>query len=112
MKNTLVKVDLGRIVDWPTFHAVFAETLGFPAFYGRNMDAWIDCMTYLDDPVARMTAVHAAPGQVVVLQCAGVKAFAARCPEQYAALVECSAFVNWRRIETGDEPVLALSFYT
>ena|SRR6188768_2371266 len=49
--------------------------------------------------------------QVVVLQCAGLKEFAARCPEQYAALVECPAFVNWRRIEKGSEPVLALSFY-
>ena len=58
-----------------------------------------------------MTAVHASPGHVVVLQCAGIKEFAARCPEQYAALVECSAFVNWRRIEKGDEPALALSFY-
>jgi len=32
------------------------------------------------------------------------------CPEQYDAVVECAAFVNWRRAEAGDEPVLALSF--
>jgi hypothetical protein len=76
MKNTLVNIDLGRIVDWPTFHSVFARALGFPAFYGRNMNAWIDCMTYLDDSGARMISVHAGPGQVVVLQCAGVKEFA------------------------------------
>jgi hypothetical protein len=30
--------------------------------------------------------------------------------EQYDAIVECSAFVNWRRIERGLPPVLALSF--
>jgi hypothetical protein len=36
--------------------------------------------------------------------------FAARCPEQYAALTECSSFVNWRRIEKGDPAVLAPAF--
>jgi hypothetical protein len=36
--------------------------------------------------------------------------FAKRCPEQYEALVECAAFVNWRRIEQGDGSVLALSY--
>jgi len=35
---------------------------------------------------------------------------AVRCPEIYAALVECSAFGNHRRIENGQEPVLCLSF--
>jgi hypothetical protein len=25
--------------------------------------------------------------------------------------VDCSAFVNWRRIEVGQRPILALSFY-
>jgi hypothetical protein len=37
--------------------------------------------------------------------------FAARCPEQYRAIVECSAFVNWRRVEGGDPPIIALAFY-
>jgi hypothetical protein len=48
---------------------------------------------------------------VVVLQLEHVTDFAVRCPEQYAAIVECSSFVNWRRIENGAGPVLALSFY-
>jgi hypothetical protein len=90
---------------------VFAEAFGFPAFYGRNMNAWIDCMTSLDDPAAGMSKVHAQPGGVLVLALDEVKEFAARCPEQYDAVVECSAFVNWRRIERGAPPVLALSFY-
>jgi catechol 2,3-dioxygenase-like lactoylglutathione lyase family enzyme len=32
-------------------------------------------------------------------------------PEQYDAVIECAAFVNWRRAEAGDEPVLALLFH-
>jgi hypothetical protein len=107
----LVALDTRPITDWETFHDAFKEALGFPQFYGRNMDAWIDCMSYVDEPGAGMSSVHAPPGEVLVLQLEHVADFAARCPEQYAAVVECSAFVNWRRIEMGKGAVLALSFY-
>ncbi len=102
---------MAGIKDWDSFHDLFASALGFPRFYGRNMDAWMDCMSYLDQPQEQMTSVHVASGTVLVLQLEGVNDFAARCPEIYASIVECSAFVNWRRIERGFEAVLALSFY-
>ena len=41
----VVRIDGDRIVDWDTFHNVFTEAFGFPGFYGRNMNAWIDCLT-------------------------------------------------------------------
>ncbi len=107
----VVKLDTCSIRDWESFHAAFAEAFGFPAFYGRNMNAWIDCMTSLDEPADGMTAVHAPPGGVVVLELLNVGDFARRCPEQYAAVVECAAFVNWRKIEVGERAVLALSFH-
>ena len=107
----IVRIDGRRITGWDSFHAVFAEAFGFPAFYGRNMNAWIDCMSSLDSPEDGMTAVHAPPGGVVTLELQHVGDFAARCPEQYAAIVECSAFVNWRRIEAGQPAVLALAFH-
>ena len=107
---TLVKLDTRRISDWPSFHEVFRDIFGFPSFYGRNMDAWIDCMTSLDEPDDGMTKIHAEPGGVVVLQLDHASDFIKRCKEQYDAIVECSAFVNWRRIEVGQGPVLALSF--
>ena len=105
-----VTVDCDGIVDWETFHGVFGVTCGFPGFYGRNMDAWIDCLMSMDDPGDGMTTVHAPPNGCVVLQLDNVKSFSNRCPEQYAAVIECSAFVNWRRIEMGEAPVLMLSF--
>ncbi len=46
-----------QITDWDTFHDAFAATLGFPGFYGRNMDAWIDCVTSVDRDDG-MTAVR------------------------------------------------------
>jgi RNAse (barnase) inhibitor barstar len=108
---TIVKMACARIVDWDSFHDVFCEALGFPDFYGRNMNAWIDCMTYLDDPNSAMTTVHAPPGGVITIELIDVAEFIERCPEQYAALIECAAFVNWRRIEQNEEPVVAFSFH-
>jgi hypothetical protein len=107
----IVKLDTTRISDWDTFHDVSAEAFGFPAFYGRNMDAWIDCLTWLDDPSAELTRIHAPPGGVVVLVLDNVDDFIRRCPEHFTALIECSAFVNWRKIEAGEPAVLALSFH-
>ncbi len=74
------------------------------------MDAWIDCLTSLDAPEDAMSSIHCEPGSVVTLELSNVKAFENRCPEQYNAVIECSAFVNWRRLEVGDPSVLALSF--
>lgn len=107
---TVVKLDTGRITNWDTFHDVFAELFGFPKFYGRNMAAWIDCMSDLASPLWDMTTVKAPPGGVLVLQLEGVDDFVRRCPEQYEAIVECAAFVNWRNLEVGGRAVLALAY--
>ncbi len=111
MSSTLVRIDLRRIDDWESFHDVFAEVMGFPDFYGRNLNAWIDCMTSLDNPDDGMTTIHAAPGGVLTLALENAAEFSERCPELYEALVDCVAFVNYRRIEVGDEPVLVLSYH-
>ena len=56
-----VNIDPRRITDTDSFHAVLAKTLGFPYFYGKNLNAWIDCMTSLDMPSHGMTSFHAPP---------------------------------------------------
>lgn len=106
-----IKIDCSRISDWPSFHDEFSRVFGLPAFYGRNMDAWIDCMTSLDAPDDGLSSIHCAPETVLTVELDRVEEFKSRCPEQYSAILECSAFVNWRRIERGGHAVLALSFY-
>lgn len=107
--NTLpVIIPVDRIVDWASFHDVCAAALGFPSYYGRNMNAWIDCMTYADEPDAKMLSCAVRPGDLLALQINDASGFAARCPEQFSALIECTAFVNYRRSETGGTPVLSL----
>jgi hypothetical protein len=110
MIATLVSIDCANIRDWNSFHDEFAALLGFPEFYGRNMNAWIDCMTSLDEPEHGMTSVHAAKGHVLTLQLNNVAPFRERHSDLYAAIIECAAFVNWRRLEVGEPAVLAISF--
>jgi hypothetical protein len=74
------------------------------------MDAWNDIMGDLDDPDAGMTTVHCAKGDFVLLELSGMKGFKDRCPEQHEALLECSVFVNYARLDLGKHPLLMLAF--
>jgi hypothetical protein len=57
-----------------------------------------------------MTSYPVRPGEVLTLQLVDCREFRSRCGEIYEALIDSAAFVNWRRIERGDPPVLALSY--
>jgi hypothetical protein len=105
----MIRIDASRIRDWDSFHSEFSNTLGFPDFYGRNMSAWVDCMTNLDDPDAGMTKISVHKGEVLSVVIENAADFKRRCPEQFTALLESAAFANGRRIEQGEPPVLALS---
>ena len=110
LKMNVVQIDTRRITDWNGFHDVFDEAFGFPEFYGRNLNAWIDCMTSLDAPEDGMTRVHTQPGGMITIQLESVDSFISGYPEIYAGLIESLAFVNWRRIERGSTAILAVSF--
>ncbi len=105
----VVHIATEQIADWNTFHDAFAAQFGFPAFYGRNMNAWIDCMTSLDE-AAGLSKVQCPAGDVVTIALSSGSDFAQRCPEQFTALLECSAFVNWRRLSAGLRPILCLAY--
>lgn len=97
------------IVDWDTFHAVSRTTFGFPDFYGRNLNAWIDCMSYLDLG-DRMSRYHLADGDALTIEVRDAEDFAKRLPEQMLALVTVAAAVNQRYAERCKPPALALVF--
>ncbi len=71
------------------------------------MNAWIDCLTDLDADTG-MTDIQVAKGGCVILQVDNAADFQQRCPEQYQALLECTAFINYRRVEVGNLPILTL----
>ena len=107
---TTVRIDSRKIHDAKTFHDVFAAAFGFPAFYGRNMSAWVDCMSDLGNPATGMTNVHATPSGVVLLQLDHVDEFVRRCPDLFTSLQDAVAFVNWRQVHAGRPPVLAVAY--
>ena len=106
-----VILNAAAMTDESSFHAEFQSVLGFPVFYGRNMDAWVDCMGYVDEPSAGMSTVSVAPGEMLVLRIENAGEFKRCCPDLWLTLLECAAFVNWRRIEQGGVAVLSVAAY-
>lgn len=90
-----VRLDSKKIVDWSTFHSECKEAFGFPDFYGANMDAWIDCLTYLDegDGMSKFHLIGNAPLHIEILDSAD---FRSRLPEIFDALRKCKTAVNER----------------
>ncbi len=64
-----IVIDFKKIKDWKSFHDQFSEVMGFPNFYGENMNAWIDCMSYIDDTDAAMSGHYCNPGKIAGYYC-------------------------------------------
>ena len=107
---SLAKIECQNIFDWPSFHSEFMRVFGFPDFYGKNMDAWIDCMSSLNAPEDRMTSIHCEEGKQITIELDGGSSLKERCPEIFNSINECCAFVNWRLIQSNGFPVLALAY--
>jgi hypothetical protein len=98
-----------QITDFESFHHMCKDIFGFPTFYGMNMDAWIDCLTYLDEDDG-MSRFHLTPGESLCIKVTHTKQFRQRVPDVFTALIESSAVVNQRHIEDGKPPMLAFVF--
>ncbi|MDP1726190.1 MAG: barstar family protein [Bacteroidota bacterium] len=107
IKRISINADL--ITDWNSFHDIFKMTLGFPDFYGRNMNAWIDCMTDIDTPENGMTKVWIKKTDTLVIEIRNSESFKERCNDIYTALLECAAFVNYRKIESNEQAMIAIA---
>lgn len=103
------RLDTEPITDWQSFHETCRAAFGFPGFYGMNMDAWIDCLSYLREE-AGMTRFNLAEGELLHVEVSATESFNRRLPEIFVALVECSSLVNRRYVEDGSAPVLSLVF--
>ena len=97
-------------MSYADFHRIFKQTFSFPDFYGTNMDAWIDCMSQLDDFESGMSQFTVKSNQLVVLELTGTAEFARRCPDIYNDLIDYTTSVNQRRVLSGYNPILALLF--
>ena len=103
------RLNTEAITDWQSFHEACREAFGFPDFYGRNMNAWVDCLSYLDEGDG-LSRFHLDEGEMLHIELPAAESFNARLPELFDALVACSAAVNRRYIESGKPPALSLIF--
>ena len=95
-----VIIDFGKIKDWSTFHKVFTEVMGFPDFYGNNNNAWIDCMSYIDDEGAGMSKITVKPGGSLNLVTIGTERAIESTSEVLLGFIDIVAAVNQRFIES------------
>src|SRR3954447_24953290 len=105
----IVRLASATISDWDSFHLVCQQVFGFPDFYGMNMNAWIDCLTYVDDDDG-MSRFHLAIDEQVFIEVTDTHDLLKRLPDIVAALVSSTAAVNQRQIQDGKIPRLALVF--
>ena len=106
----LIRIDARRLTDTAGLHAALSEAFGFPPFYGNNLDALVDCLTRLDDPQAGLSRVQLFPGQVALVVIEHARETCTQTAAQVKALTDAAAFVNWRRLEQGQPPVIALAY--
>ncbi len=101
------RLNTAAIVDFDSFHEESRRVFGFPDFYGRNMNAWIDCLTYLydGDGMSRFTLRQ---GEVLRIEVVSAGRWRRDSPETLDALVDCTAFVNQRYVAAGQAPPLHL----
>jgi len=93
-----IKIDFKNIKDWESFHSVFSEVMGFPDFYGNNNNAWIDCMSYIDEDT-EMTKVTVKPGENLNIVVSGTEEAIESASEVFLGFIDIVAAVNQRYIE-------------
>ena len=58
------------------------------------MNAWIDCMSDLDDAEYGITEFKLNPGETLIIEVVGTESFAERTPDVFADFVASTASVN------------------
>jgi hypothetical protein len=93
----IVRLEAKRLADTAGLLSALGGALGFTA---TNRDALVDALTHLDDVKCGTGVVF--PGELVLIAIDG--------PAKAAGtLGEIAAFVNQRRLEKGQPPILALA---
>lgn len=102
-----VRLDARNIPDWPAFHAVCKREFGFPDYYGDNMNAWVDCLSYLRDDEG-MSKFRLHPDEVLKIEILQADLLKAAAPDILEELAFCIAALNERYEDYGEKPALQL----
>jgi hypothetical protein len=96
-----------QIHDWSGFHSECRQAFGFPDFYGNNLDAWVDCLSYLRDDDG-MTKFKLKPDEVLQIEILQADVMRQQVPDILEEITFCIAGINERYADYGEKPALAL----
>jgi hypothetical protein len=92
---------MDNITSWDDFHRASRTAFGFPEFYGDNNNAWVDCLSYLDQDDG-LSAFVLDRDEVLELLLADYSEFAEKHPDIALGITQLVATVNSRYSERGD----------
>ena len=104
-----VSINTDLIYEWSSFHKLFAKIFGFPDFYGNSMNAWIDCMSDIDDPETGMTKIHIGKNETLVIELKNARLLKKRSFEIYLAILEAVAYINERKLVENEGAMIAIA---
>ena len=96
-----------HITDWDSFHTECAAAFGFPEFYGRNMNAWVDCLSYLRDDDG-MSKFRLKDNEILHVEVQHSDKLRQHLPEILEELEFCIAAINERYEDYGEAAGLKL----
>ena len=103
----IVRLNGEHIRNWDTFHTECISAFGFPDFYGRNLDAWVDCLSYLRDDDG-MTKFKLKDNEVLTIEITHSDLIKQHEPELLDELAMCVDLMNERYEDYGEQPALTL----
>lgn len=111
-RNVMVIVQLkgNAITNWKAFHHECRIAFGFPAFYGDNLNAWVDCLSGLRDDDG-MSRFKLAPDEVLTIEILHSAILRSEAPDILEAMMECIDDINDRYVEQGEKPALMLQLH-
>jgi len=102
-----IEIDFSTINNIEEMHIVLQEKFGFPHFYGKNLNALIDCLSSLRYPEDKMSSLFLdSPNEVLFLK---TKKLSSKSIKVLQCLLLAIESVNSRYILKGQTPCIVLS---
>ncbi|MCG8711046.1 barstar family protein [Brenneria sp. 4F2] len=100
-----VKIDFAKIKTLDDFYNELSGLFGFPDFFGRNINALIDCLFSLRYPEDEMTKIHVATSEYLLIE---LHHFSLTTEEIKETLIVTIENVSLKCKEKGQEPSIVL----
>ncbi|ASM02270.1 hypothetical protein BMF90_18065 [Serratia sp. OLHL2] len=100
-----VKIDFAKIKTLDDFYTELSGLFGFPDFFGRNINALIDCFFSLRYPQDEMTKIHVAASEYLLME---LHHFSLASEEIKETLIFTIENVSLKCKEKGQEPSIVL----